>query len=118
MAGMAGAVAGMSILGTGVALADATAYVAGGGGRAHYDSSSNVFKVWDTNCDGYAVAGVWKWFSGGTQRAIVDNICENGDPASRTLDPPANATYIWIQACKVTSSGALFSCGSWQRTNK
>jgi hypothetical protein len=116
---MAGAVAGISILGSGLAMADATAFVAGGGGRAHYDSSSNVLTVFNSDCaDNRPVAGVWKWDSSPTQRAIVDFVCEDGTPARRTLNPPAAATNIRIQACKVRSDGALVSCGAWQTTHK
>lgn len=118
MAGMTGAVGAMAVLGTGIAMADATATVAGGGGRAVYDSSTNVLKVFDSDCDGSSVAGVWKWDSSPTQRAIVDTICQDGNPAQRTLDPPAGATNVRIQACNVTPAGALFNCGAWQTTHK
>jgi hypothetical protein len=118
VAGMAGAITGISILGSGLAMADTTAFVAGGGARAHYDSSSNVLTVFDSACDGAPVAGIWKWDSSPTQRAIIDNICEDGTPARRTLDPPAAATNVRIQACKVRSDGVLFSCGAWQTTHK
>jgi hypothetical protein len=119
IAGMTGAAVGISILGSGLAFADGTAFVAGGGGRAHYDSSSNVFTVRDTNCDGASVAGLWRWRgTDGPWRAIVDTSCESGEGVSRRLDPPANATGIAIQACHVTASGVLFDCGAIVRTNK
>lgn len=118
--GTAAAVASISVLGSGLAFADATAYVAGGGGRAVYDHSSNQLRAFDSSCNGYVVAGRWAWdYPGGPGPfdEIFDVICQDGVAASKQLYPPSTATSILIQACHY-ADGFLFDCGPVKRSQK
>lgn len=111
---LAGALLGITALGTGTAMAvEVPAYAPGHVGRALFYTPDHVLLVYDSYCaDNRAVGGFWTWQNGdGVLRSLVDPGCANNTPAGRVLNPPFGATGIYFNACTVDGAGNPLQCG-------
>lgn len=113
---LAGASAFLLMFGAPAAFASAT--VSTNGGTATYTSSSNVFRVADTNCDNNDVYGQWK-FTNSSSASAPSNPntfrMSAGCNEARSIElAPSGNSRIVIRHC--TDDAFNDTCSSWVNT--
>jgi hypothetical protein len=109
-------VAGLVVVGSKPAVADAVALVPNKA-WAYYDTLTNTFRVHDLFCNGSLSYGNYRWtgFPNDIESVVDPNECDDR-VKNVVLHPPRRATGIKIRACQDDSGPN--TCSDWVRTDK
>ncbi|RSM88625.1 hypothetical protein DMH04_08325 [Kibdelosporangium aridum] len=92
-------------------IASATGALPWPGGRVYYNTSANVFKVYDTACDDKHVVGYWKTDNG--QSGKVENKAGCNTLVQKTLDVGPNKAPFYYRIC--VADFWVSSCSDWRK---